>query len=612
MAWIKKHGNEILIFSLFILLSIVATYPLVLRMKSHVYGLGGDALGTISQLWRIKYTYLNPSAHPLIAYPYGVNVSHLAAHILKFTLLNPLTLLSNEIFAHNFFILISFSLSAIIVYYLVYHFTGDKLASMISGIIYTICPYRFAHLSHLTLVNIQWIPLFFLTLFNLDEKRTYGSAVLAALVFSLVLLSDYYYGYFITIFTGIFILWRVWYGWKNRRLSGYPVIRLAGEKKDQSPLKTARVVLVAAAVTLAIILPLMHRTLKIAISPKTESIASLGYKRSFNSLFTYAAQFFHYLLPSGNNPFIGGLTRNFIKVCHPTEQTLYLGWVGIILSFVAIRQWRRKNREQRIEKRGYQVIRSSGHQVIKRNRQADRSLITDHRSQKAVSFFLFAGIMALVFSHAPWTDIGPLRIFFPSYFLYKIAPMFRVYARFGIVAMLCVSVLAGVGLTSILRMIKGAQKRRVFLFIILLLIFIEFAPTLPAPMVNAFHPPPVYVWLSKQEGDFIIAEYPVETDYEYLFWQRIHHKRLVNGAVPGTQADKIRKELVDILRLETPGILKYLGAKYIIFHPDKYLKSKDVPVIGEVPDLSKQKNLKLIKTFDKAQVYEITAMSIRP
>ena len=287
MTWIKKHWNEILIFSLFILLSIVVTYPLIFRMKSHLYGLGGDALGTVSQLWWIKYIYLNPSAHPLIAYPYGVNVPHLAKHILERSLLNPLTLLSNEIFARNFFILISFFLSAIIVYYLVYHFTGDKLASMVSGIIYTLCPYHFAHSSHLTSVNIQWIPLFFLALFNLDEKRTYGSAVLAALAFSLVSLSDYYYGYFITIFTGIFILWRAWYGLRKKRLSGYQVIRLSG--KDRSPFKTIRVVLVAVAVALVIILPLTHRTLKIAISPKTEAIASLGYERAFSDLFTYSA-----------------------------------------------------------------------------------------------------------------------------------------------------------------------------------------------------------------------------------------------------------------------------------------------------------------------------------
>ncbi|MQY69883.1 MAG: hypothetical protein GH145_03345, partial [Firmicutes bacterium] len=202
-----------------------------------------------------------------------------------------------------------------------------------------------------------------------------------------------------------------------------------------------------------------------------------------------------------------------------------------------------------------------------------------------MSFFLFATIVALVFSHSPYTEIGPFRILFPSYFMYKILPMFRVYARFGIVVMLCVSVLTGIGLASILGKIKNTKKRRFFLSVVFLLIFIEFAPTLPAPMVNAVNPPPVYEWLAKQKGDFTVAEYPLENDQDYFFWQRIHQKRLVNGAQPETYADEVRKEIVDILKPETPGILKFLETRYVILHPDKYLKSEDVPVIGEVPDV---------------------------
>ncbi len=218
----------------------------------------------------------------------------------------------------------------------------------------------------------------------------------------------------------------------------------------------------------------------------------------------------------------------------------------------------------------------------------------------------------MLFSHSPYTEIGPFRILFPSYFMYRIAPMFRCYARFGIVVMLCVSALAGIGLASILEKIRSSKRRRIFLSVIFLLIFIEFAPALPAPMVNAVDPPPVYEWLAKQEGDFTIAEYPLEDDQEYFFWQRIHQKRLVNGAQPGTYADEVRKEIIDILKPETPGILKYLGTRYIIFHPDKYLKSEDVPVIGEVPDVSKQRGLKLIKTFEDAGVYEVVVEPIKP
>jgi len=345
-------------------------------------------------------------------------------------------------------------------------------------------------------------------------------------------------------------------------------------------------------------------------------VVTLGYAKPFRDLTSNSARPLGYLLPSQDNPFFGGFTKKFIKNPlyggHPTEHTLYLGWVGIVLSIVAIREWRRKSKlVNKLTSR--QVDKSKGSQKTEdRNWQTGKLANWSTRTQKGVSFFLFAGIVALIFSHSPYTEIGPFRILFPSYFMYKVLPMFRCYARFGIVVMLCVSVLAGIGLASILEKIKSIRKRRVFLSVVLLLIFIEFAPTLPAPMVNAVKPPPVYEWLSKQEGDFTIVEYPIETDQEYFFWQRIHQKRLVNGAQPGTYADEVRKEIVDILKPETPGILKHLGARYVILHPDKYLKSEDVPVIGEVPDVSKQRGLKLVKTFEEAQVYEVIAEPVKP
>jgi len=238
------------------------------------------------------------------------------------------------------------------------------------------------------------------------------------------------------------------------------------------------------------------------------------------------------------------------------------------------------------------------------------SLVTRH--QRGVSFFVFAGIVALIFSHAPWTDIGPFRIFFPSYFLYKIAPMFRCYARLGALIMLSVSVLAGIGLAGILQKIKFPKKQGILVAIIILLVFIEFAPTFPVPMINAVNPPPVYEWLSKQEGDFIVAEYPLEGDSEYFFWQRIHQKKLVNGALPGTRADEVRKEIISILDPRTPGILKYLGAKYVILHSGKYATSDEVAIIGEVPDIQKQLGLRTVKSFPEAEVYEIIAPPIKP
>ncbi len=658
----RTHQSEIIIFSFFILLSLVVTYPLILKISFHIYGVLGDSSAAIWRIWWNKYALLNgisSSFCPLIAVPFGVDFSKMPCSPLIDYLTLLLALPFNEIFAYNFYILVSFPLSAITMYYLVRHFTKDKSASAVAGIIYGFCPYHFAHAwQHITLSDIQWMPLYVLTLFKLDEARTYKRAILCGLAFSLVTLSNHYCGYFMVVFTVVFILWKGWQGWqaikgKNKeqvsrweseqvskkhraeaiQQSSSQAIKTdrrtdgeTGRRGDrspitdhQSPFKTGGVVLIAIIIAISVILPFNYSALRtFVIISKTTSVSELGYVRPLEDLFMYSARPLGYLLPSIDHPILGRYTEKTVETPfyggHPIEQTLYLGWVGVILSFVAIRQWRRKNREQVRKWESGQVSREqrlSGYQVIRLSGKGkNRSLITDYRSRRAVSFFLFAGIVALLFSFEPYLELGNFRIFFPSYFMYKIIPMVRIIARFGIVVLLSVSVLAGIGLTSVLRRMSTPMKKGIFTSLIILLIFFEFTNIPPFHTTDVSTTPPVYKWLSEQPGDFIIAEYPLETDSRYLFYQRIHQKRLINGALPGSQADRIHKRVINILDPETPGILRHLGAKYVIFHPEEYLKSEGIEIIGELPDFSQQKGLKLVRTFDDAQVYAITAEPI--
>ena len=66
-------------------------------------------------------------------------------------------------------------------------------------------------------------------------------------------------------------------------------------------------------------------------------------------------------------------------------------------------------------------------------------------------------------------------------------------------------------------------------------------------------------------------------------------------------------EIFDILKPETPGILSYLGAKYVIFHPEKYAKSEEVAIIGEIPYVKNQPGLRLSKSLIRGQdLFSIT------
>ncbi len=608
---IKLHRQELLIFSTFGLLTLIATYPIIFRMGTSVYGplYRTDNISTVWHFWWLKYAWLHrlPSKFvSIIATPFGVHYSSQVPYYPVWMFLSKWSsILTNEVFTYNLTILVSFLLSAIFMYYLVYYFTKNKLASITSGIIYAFCPYHFNRAwEHLGLANIQWMPLYVLALLRLNDKRTYKNAILCGIAFWLVISFDYYYAYIMSIFTLGFLLFCFGYRWRRKWHLAFNG-QWSRLKQDIKPaVRTLKMVVVAILFGVIVASPALYPIFKAMLfAPKTEAVAAAGYVRPFKELFSYSARPLSYLLPSKEHPLFGRGIEPFIGSIFygrgTIEHTLYLGYIPLLLTFVAYRRWRRRRKETR-----------------------DQPALagTNYQSKEdfMVGFFIFSCLVALVFSMPPYLRIGNFKLFFPSFFMYKVLPMFRCYARFGAVVMLAVSVLAGFGLKYILEKIKTSKKRFALTTLITCLILFEFTNIPPFHTTDVSYSSQVYQWLSDQPGDFAVAEYPfgqVSIHKDYLFYQRVHQKRLINGAWQGTYAFKVRQKIVNILDPQTPGILSYLGAKYVLVHLDKYLDAREgqgVDIIGEVPDLSRQLGLKLLKKFDNVEVYKVKAKPIEP
>jgi hypothetical protein len=136
--------------------------------------------------------------------------------------------------------------------------------------------------------------------------------------------------------------------------------------------------------------------------------------------------------------------------------------------------------------------------------------------------------------------------------------------------------------------------------------------------------PVVYKWLAKEPGDFIIAEYPMmpadeASFYSYVFWQRIHKKRLVNGAIPNNlDAWAFYEKVRDLSNPETPQLLRAAGVKYVLIHNESY-KTGPIPLAlkryypkeisemtynnGAVPALPS--SLTLERSFGEDEIYSI-------
>ncbi len=584
---ILSHYGEILIFGSFVIIALVFTYPLILKIKMSLYGYPkhhGDLFAAIWGFWWFKYAWINdlPSRLvPIIASPFGVDYSQFPRVVSIANLaINCFSLIFDEIIAYNLVLLCSFAFSAIAMYFLVYYFTKDKIASAVAGMIFSFCPNHLMQGAiHLSLAYTMWIPLYTLFLFALVKNRTYKNAISCGLLFSLIIFSDFYLAYFMFIFTAMFICFRIIHSCfvKGRVKFNLKMTKMAG---------------IAILVCLVIILPFFYPILRNVVGGlvfKTPISEPGDYVRAYKDLFKYAARWQDYFLPSEFHPLFGKLSADYVKsnwgARHYFERTLYLGFVPILLSVFAI---------------GKRVVGK-----VENLRLKVKNKIFEKNEGYIISFFLFSAIAGFLFSLSPEITIGKFKIPMPSFFMYKIAPMFRVYARFGVIVMLSVSVLAGIGLSYLLKNIKKQATKVIVATSVGCLVLFEFINIPPFHNIDLSETPAVYEWLTSEPSDVVIAEYPWlrsidEKHYEYLFYQRVHRKGMVNGAPDWALGDAIRKEARKIENPQTPSMLSYLGAKYVIVHKDAY-DPEDIERISSNPGLA------FVKDFPSAVVYQVVA-----
>ncbi len=603
---IQRPFFEIYLFFFTLFLIILFTFPLIINSSETFFGPPADTLGGIWDIWWIKFSHINNipyQVHNFQAYPFGVDHSNepfpYIYYFLQFLLAN----LTNEITAFNILKLISFPLLALTSFLLFYYLTKDRISSAILGIVYAFSPFHTIHtMVHFT--NLYWLPFALLFLLKTLNEGGYRNALLFGLFWGICFVDNAYYGYFILLLIPFIVC--AYLTNKNKR--NY-ILRV-------SYIKAA---IISFTIFLLVILPEMYPLLKGVVLNKTAgSIQNAGIVRAFSDLFIFSAKPLDYLLPSIHNPFLGWLIPDLgigpLKGHRYTEHTLYLGYSLLFLAGYAL----------------YSAIRKKEHFKV------------DKDGRFSVYLFLAVAIVAGILSAPPFIPLGEYhlnpqtrevfaeyKLYLPQYFLFKLFPMFRVYARMGAIVLLAVCILAAFGLRELLIRINTKRGKYLFLFLFSLIIFVEFAE-FPPFRITKVQEPNVYKWLASRPGQFPVVEYPLGdgfdpyTTYEYKFYQRIHTKFLVNGATKGTPADEFRKEIIDISKEKTIDKLKSIGVKYIILHKYKYLRGNEyVPLDwlttpprdkifpleyndGRIPDLKRVKEkIRLIKDFKDSVVYEI-------
>jgi hypothetical protein len=555
----EKRGHYAVAILLYTALSIIFTFPLILNLRSSFYGFPGDTYGAIWGIWWTSYAIFQLHASPLYCsiagYPFGFYPMYPIFVIYLIT--TPLEMALGEVAAYNIATFISFPLAGIGMYYLAYTITKDKYASFIGGCIFAFCPYHFAHaLHHLSLVQTQWMPFVLAFLLKLKEEKTYKNAIILAIFLCLQAFSDGYYAFFSIILVFVFLCVE------------------AGSNLRRGHFKIGIGVFKLCAVSLAIIGLVSGLTYIYLLKPAAAHSGAVPQRYLFE-LVIYSLKPWDLFVPTLYHPVFGRYTHDFILAhlggSNPVEQTVYLGYTPLILSLFAL--FKRKDIEKMPE--------------------------GERLESFAIPLFLAIIVVSLAFMMPAYIQVGDKIV--PSslsYLLYQITSIYRVMVRFDVLIMLSVAVLASIGL-------KYLTKNKVAAVILLALILFEYTPvpavdslklaeaTRPgqnfpfweesyAGDTTVFKIPEVYRWLADQEGNIIIAEYPMvkapseneSVYYRYLFYQTVHKKRMVNGAGNPEIADLRAK--IERLNDSAVDVLREAGVKYVLVHGNQSMETTEL------------------------------------
>ncbi|MEI8176186.1 MAG: hypothetical protein WCG78_04905 [Candidatus Omnitrophota bacterium] len=533
-----------------------------------------------------------------LAYPFGLDLHTEYLAYVWMDLIYVLSIIMKPAAAYNFQVLLNFILCGVVTYAAVYHVTRSRFSALLSGITFAFCPYQFARSwQHLGLTYNELIPLSLFAAIMLKEERTRQNIIFFIMSLLLLFSFDFSIMYLGMIAVATFLVYVAAYNWRKKLYLERGLFVEDG--------KYFACAAIAGAVTFMIVLPqfLPMIVKSAAASPSAVASGFNFYHRPFNDLFIQSAKPLSYLLPATSHPVFGKFTEQFIGSSlygvSYTEHALYLGWVPLALAFIAWRSWRRRGRSP-----------DTRHQSPVKE-------IACTNDRFYIGFFVLLAIVAWAFSQPPYFTFPAFKIYMPSFFMYKILPMYRAYCRFGIVLMLAVAVLAGFGLKYVLARFLSRRVRIVVAGLACLLVLFEFFNFPPYKMVDLTHYPQVYNWLKAEKGEFAVAEYPLDTESPneyYKFCQTIHEKKIINATMPGTVANKLARRMWRLSEPETAHILRWMGVRYVIVHLDAYMKSEDEEWVDESGKVKERRlpGLKLVQSYDTIDVYEVTALPKEP
>lgn len=534
--------------------AVLITWPLAIRLTSHLGALQGPGDPYLN-LWILGW-----GLHAWVTDPLGVlsgrvfdaNIFHPAAGALTFSdhflfqalVLSPVYALTRDaVLCYNLLLIGSIAASGLAMHALARLLTGSATAAAVAGLAWAIWPYRSAHLNHIQLQALYFLPLALLFLHRLVAKRRLADALALGCFAALQAVASVYYGVMTALALGVSAaaLAVATGQWRSRTLAGRLII--------------------AAATGALLLAPV--------VMPYLASQRQQGFGRNLYEAANNAAG-----LPS------------YTQV--PPTNLLY-GHTGILAP--------REPRPGARDRRGVEHQMFPGAVILALGAIGLwRGWRSDARPATLAGVALVA--TGVVLSLGPE---GARRLYAALYDIVFGFEAIRAPARFAVVAMAGLTMLAAIGVRSIAR--SGAASRRTALGVLLpALLLVEYA-NVPLPFVPA---PPretsIGQWLRHAPEPGPVVYLPVTIDIEntpYMVQSLEHRRPIVNG-YSGQRPplySAIVDGLVEVPSAEANAVLQGLGVRFVV--SPGAIAGADTP---ESPFIERA-------SFPEGRIYEVREMA---
>lgn len=554
----------------FIVLTLSLTWPLVLRAGSTVQDLGDP----LYEIWTMRWTQrqilqdIGKLWHGNTAYPFELSLLFSEPRLSTSLLAWPVQLLTgNDVLTYNLLFLGTFVLLGVSMALLVREITGNAGAGFLAGLLAAFTPYRYGHISHLNLLGYGWIPLTLWALLRFARRRRARDAILAGVSLTIQLLAS---DTVAVMALGMVTLAVPFLLWREReRLSRGLIVGLG----------------FALAVPIALYAPVVAARLKIN--------RTYGFTRDLELIREMAAEPINYVSVSPVNHFWGAyLPHTYPNPLFPGAIAL----VGLLLGLML-------------------ALRGPRYRVWG-------------------LYALLLTVAGFVLSLGPDTVINGRTITLPYRWLYDYVPGMsglRDVARFGMVAILGVQLLAGLGFDALWQLLqprldpqRALRIGSLALVLLTGIAVVEFRSEVGTePVPRDPETVAVYDWLATQPRGAVF-ELPANglwTDVlqttQQIYYSTRHWQPIIAGYT-SFLPDRYVGFLLDFhgstnawsrVDADNVGLLQDIGVRYVVVHhrssPD-YDWREAIRLADQLPELEH------VGTFGAATVYHLDPGARQP